>query len=258
MFKANGTFICCLAVCAAVGTAGVLMIKGVNDAEAADSSEPIAQNEAGSDDLSMELAFVTHLDVGFAEQDVFIEREVGSNEVYRPTVGDHNMKSPLFKSAEKIPHNPHDSEAVGPYEKGEPLNMTLGQWLAQRGTGTYRYEDGMGKLDLEFENLVPNGVYTMWYAFAPAVPPVPFTGILELPLGAADGSESIFTADADGKAKFTHTFKPGLQMSDVWTTAMLAINYHSDGKTYGGAAGKFGFNAHVPLFAMLPKREGIE
>ena len=47
-------------------------------------------------------------------------------------------------------------------------------------------------------------------------------------------------------------------MSDVWTTAMLAINYHSDGKTYAGLPGDFGYNAHVPLFAMLPQREGID
>jgi hypothetical protein len=35
---------------------------------------------------------------------------------------------------------------------------------------------------------------------------------------------------------------------------MLAINYHSDGKTYGGLPGAFGLNAHVPIFAMLPRR----
>ena len=54
------------------------------------------------------------------------------------------------------------------------------------------------------------------------------------------------------------TFKPCLQMSDVWTTSMLAINYHSDGKTYAGLPGDFGYNAHVPLFLMLPQRDGIQ
>ncbi len=46
-------------------------------------------------------------------------------------------------------------------------------------------------------------------------------------------------------------------MSDVWTTSMLAINYHSDGKTYKAYPGDFGTVAHIPLFAMLPNREGI-
>ncbi len=92
----------------------------------------------------------------------------------------------------------------------------------------------------------------------PATPPVPFTGTLDLPLGASDGSESRFTADEHGQASFVHTFRPGLEMSDVWTVSMLAINYHSDGKTYGGHPGLFGLHSHIPLFAMLPQRGGIE
>ena len=70
-------------------------------------------------------------------------------------------------------------------------------------------------------------------------------------------SESVFRADANGEAAFLHTFKPCLQMSDVWTTSMLAINYHSDGKTHGADPGEFGNKAHIPLFLMLPNREGI-
>jgi hypothetical protein len=202
---------------------------------------------------SIDIAFITHLDAGLAEQDVYIEREPGSGEVYRITGGDHNMKAPLFKSATKLPHDPFNRENVGPYPKGEALGMTAGEWLKQQGKGTYTYKDGVGSLDLEFTGLVPDGVYTIWHAFMPATPPVPFTGTLDLPLGAPDGTESVFRADADGKAKFVHTFQPGLEMSDVWTTAILAINYHSDGKTYGGHPGKFGLNSHIPLFAMLPK-----
>ena len=89
-------------------------------------------------------------------------------------------------------------------------------------------------------------------------PPEPFTGTLDLPLGARDGSESEFVADAAGNAQFQHTFQPCLQMSDTWTTSMLAVAYHSDGKTYGGSPGAFGYNSHVPLFLMLPNRKGIE
>lgn len=207
---------------------------------------------------TIEIAFITHLDAGLAEQDVYLEREPGSGKVYRVTGGDHEMKAPLYKTATETPHNPFDPEDVGPYERGELLGMTLGEWLRQQGRGTYTYSDGTGTLALEFTGLVPNGVYTMWHAFMPATPPVPFTGTLDLPLGASDGSESVFRADAGGRAKFVHTFKPGLQFSDVWTNAILAINYHSDGKTCGGHPGKFGLVSHIPLFAMLPKREGIE
>ncbi len=97
----------------------------------------------------------------------------------------------------------------------------------------------------------------MWHAFMALPPPVPFTGSLDVPLGARDGSESVFVAGGDGTAAFEHTFTPCLQMSDVWTTSMLAINWHSDGKTYGGHPGSFGDVAHIPLFVMLPAREGI-
>jgi hypothetical protein len=207
---------------------------------------------------TIELAFITHLDAGMPEQDVFIEREPGSGEVFRVTAGDHNMSAPLFAAATEIEHNPFDPAAVGPHAKGESMGMTLGEWLKTSGRGTYTYRDGEGSLDLRFTGLVPNGIYTMWNVFGPVSPPKPFTGLLDLPLGASDGSENMFRADEQGNAVFTHTFKPGLQFSDVWTNALLAICYHRDGKTYGGSPGLFGLHSHVPLFVMLPKREGIE
>jgi hypothetical protein len=210
------------------------------------------------DTVKLDLAFVTHLDMNLAEQDVYIERVKGSGDVYRVTNGDHDMSAALYAVASEQPHDPFNPEAVGPYKKGRALGLTLGEWLKQSGTGTYSCENGTGELDLEFANLVPKGVYTMWHAFMAIPPPVPFTGTLDLPLGARDGSESVFVADKKGTASFTHTFEPCLQMSDTWTTSMLAINYHSDGKTYGGHPGKFGLNAHIPLFTMLPLRDGIE
>lgn len=213
---------------------------------------------ASAQDVSLDLAFVTHLDIDLPEQDVYIEREPGSGKVYRVTTGDHNMNAPLYAAAKAIPHNPFSPAAIGPHKKGAPLGMTLGQWLKHAGTGTYSCESGTGTLELNFSGLVPDGVYTMWHAFMALPPPEPFTGTLDLPLGARDGSESIFVADANGKQTFTHTFAPCLQMSDTWTTAMLALAYHSDGKTYGGHPGKFGYNSHVPLFVMLPLREGVD
>ena len=214
--------------------------------------------ETSAKEVKLELAFVTHLDMNLHEQDVYIERQINSGEVYRVTAGDHDMNAPLFAAAKKVAHDPFNPESVGPFPKGAPLNLTLGQWLRQTGQGTYTYKDGVGTLALEFSGLVPNGVYTMWHAFMPATPPVPFTGTLDLPLGASDGSESVFIADKNGQAKFVHSFRPGLEMSDVWTVSILAINYHSDGKTYGGHPGQFGLHSHIPLFAMLPQRGGIE
>ena len=212
---------------------------------------------AGGQSTSIDLAFITHLDANLPEQDVFFERVPGSGQVYRVTPGDHNMSAPLYAAEKSIPHDPFDPNAVGPYPKGKSLGMTLGQWLKHRGTGNYQVTDGTGNLDLEFTGLVPGGVYTMWHAFMALPPPVPFTGTLDLPLGARDGSESVFVADEHGNAKFVHSFSPGLQFSDVWTTSVLAIAYHSDGKTYGGSPGAPGLHSHIPLLVMLPKREGL-
>ncbi len=212
---------------------------------------------AQGQNVSVELAFKTHLDMGLPEQDVFIEREPGSGKVYRVTNGDNDMRAELFKSAVPVPHNPFSDAAVGPHPKGESTGLTLNEWLRHAGKGTYTCENGQGRLDVRFQGLVPNGVYTMWHAFMAIPPPVPFTGTLDVPLGARDGSESVFVANADGTAAFEHTFSPCLQMSDVWTTSMLAINWHSDGKTYGGHPGAFGSVSHIPLFVMLPPREGL-
>lgn len=214
--------------------------------------------ERAGDSYSFDVAFGTHLDMDLPEQDVFLEREPGSGQVWRVTKGDHDMSAPLYKAAKVIPHDPFDPKALGPHPKGEPMGLTLGEWLKHQGTGTYRYADGVGTLELSFSGLVPNGIYTMWHAFIALPPTTPFSGTLDLPLGARDGSESVFVADPNGEATFVHSFSPGLEMSDVWTTAMLAINYHSDGKTYGGLPGPFGLGAHVPLFLMLPDRDGIE
>ena len=206
----------------------------------------------------MDLAFKTHLDVDMPEQDVYIERETGSGKFYRATNGDHDMNAPVYRLTHEQHHDPFDPDAVGPYGDAVPLGFTLGEWLKHQGTGTYTCTDGVGALDLSFTGLVPNGVYTMWHAFVAIPPPEPFTGTLDLPLGARDGSESVFVAEADGTKEFKHSFEPCLQMSDTWTTSMLAINYHSDGTTYGGDPGEFGLNAHIPLFLMLPKRDGIQ
>ncbi len=211
-----------------------------------------------AEDVTVELAFITHLEADLPEQDVYIERRLGSGQFYRVTKGDHDMNAPLYRLTEEQHHNPFDADAVGPYQGAVPLGFTLGEWLRHQGTGTYACKDGTGTLDLSFSGLVPNGVYTIWHAFIAIPPPEPFTGTLDLPLGARDGSESAFTAAADGTKAFKHVFQPCLQMSDTWTTSVLAINYHSDGRTWGGHPGHFGKDAHIPLFVALPLRDGVE
>ncbi len=204
--------------------------------------------------LRHEIVFVDHIEAGLIEQDVFVDR---NGEVYRATPDNIDMSADVFTTANPVPHDPGNTEATGPFAKGVPLNMTMGDWLSAAGTGTYVCEDGHGHLQLEFSGLVPDGVYTLWHFFMTAAPTEPFIGTFDLPIGALDGSQATFLADADGNAVFDQTFEDCIQLSGQQLTAGLAVNYHSDDKTYGVLPGDFGHNAHIQLFAALPKEPSL-
>lgn len=211
------------------------------------------QNQA----ISFDVEFVSHVAAGVAEQDVFISRTPGSEEVWRPGVDDNALGAPLFSSAEPQAHNPADPSAIGPFQKGLALDLTLGEWLGASGNGRYLVANGEARLTIEFEGLVPNGVYTLWHFFMANGETTPFIGTFDLPVGTFDGDQSVFVADADGEATFDQAFETALQLSGEQLTAGLAVNYHSDGQTYGVLPGDFGENAHIQLFTALPERPGL-
>lgn len=97
----------------------------------------------------------------------------------------------------------------------------------------------------------------MWHYFIAWPPTDPFIGTYDLPVGARDGSESVFQADGQGQAVVKRTFKPCLQLTGEHLAAGLAIAWHSDGKTYGPLPGKFSTKSHVHMYTDLPKRSGI-
>jgi hypothetical protein len=78
----------------------------------------------------------------------------------------------------------------------------------------------------------------------------PFATI-DFPIGAKDGSQSIFIADARGFAEFDLKFEPCLKPGDDQLAAALAVAYHSDGNTHGPSPGDRGSRSHVHLFAIL-------
>ncbi len=206
---------------------------------------------AQTGDYQVELTFVNHLQAGMHEQDVFIEREAGANEVYRATAADEDTSVPLYAATEAVAHNPSDMADIGPFAKGQPLDITLGEWLAGAGSATLSCEGGQGSLQASFEHLVPDATYTFWHFYTPAPATVPFQSI-DLPLGARDGSQNVFTTDANGQASFSTTFDGCVSLSHESLTSALAVAYHSDGQTYGLSAGDFGANSHVQLFVPFP------
>ena len=203
---------------------------------------------------SIELTFVDHFTAGLIEQDIFVEKEPGSGLVFRLLAEERDLylDAPLYASATTQHHNPFDAKKAGPYLKGEPLGLTLREWLNASGTATCTCEGGWGTFKADFENLVPNAVYTLWHFFMPAPPTEPFSGTLDLPIGERDGSQSVFATDAEGNASLDIHFERCLQLGENQLMSGLAIAWHSDKKTYASEPGPFGKSTHVQIFAMLP------
>ncbi len=165
-----------------------------------------------------------------------------------------NLAKTVYTASEAVLHDPFKvgSNPLGPFPKGKSLGFTLGNWLAASGIGIYSVDGENADMQLSFKKLVPNGVYTVWCSIL-TLPPDP--KIEDAPCGAEDGSQNSFTSDSQGNGAFDLKLKP-LPTSTKETASLIAIAYHSDGKTYGASPGDFGLNSHVQLFAMLPEPSG--
>lgn len=194
----------------------------------------------------------THLGLGMAEQDVFIERIAGSGQVERVVPGEEGefMGLPIYAAAELVEHDLFGTgdKPLGPYASGAALGMTLGEWLAATGEGSYTVSGDRAQIDLTFEKLVPNGIYTAWCSRVSFPPNIE---VVDKACGADDGTENTFVADAEGNAHFELELA-ALPPSSPETVTTIAISYHSDGKTYGAYPGDFGLNSHVHLAAPIP------
>ncbi len=204
-----------------------------------------------------ELTFVSHIEAGMIEQDVYVEKTPGSGKVFRVGKDDveRYAEAPVFGAARPVRHAPFSPKKNGPYPTGASLGMSLGDWLAATGIVKFTCSSGAGRIQAVFRSLVPNGTYTMWY-FRVAKAHMgcadcPFATI-DFPVGAKDGSQSPFAADARGDALIDISFKPCLAPGDDQLAAALAIAYHSDGNTHGPSPGDMGNNSHVQLFVVLP------
>ena len=204
---------------------------------------------ASAQSAPVELSFVPHIAFGAAEQDVHITDRSG--QLWRVTADTpvSSLSQPLFASTTGAEHDPFklNENPLGPYEAGEELGFTLGEWLAASGSGSYTVNGNRATLHASFTNLVPNGVYTMWCSRM-VLPPA--FQIRNYPCGDAAGTENTFVADENGNATFTLEIRV-MGESTEKILSMFAINYHSDGNTSGADPGNFGFNAHVQLLAPI-------
>jgi hypothetical protein len=189
----------------------------------------------------VDLLFVNDLAKGSLVQDVFVD----ANLVVRPQdLEAETLARPLYRSTVKIENDFMEAPfEVGPFEKGDQLDFTLTEWLSAKGQGTYTVKGSWAEVELALENLLPEGVYTVWCSEF-LLPPV--ARINEKPCGAPDGSENIFIADALGRASILLEFD-AFPPSTKEKIYVIALAYHSDGQTYGPVPGDHGRNLHIQL-----------
>lgn len=121
---------------------------------------------------------------------------------------------------------------------GEPLGMSLGDWLRANGDVVLTPEpNGQEKVTVVLYDLKPGGHYSLFENHFDQKP-VGFT-----PLDGTGEANSV-VADAAGKAVMT-VIAPSILTHD---NAVLVI-YHSDGKAHGKLRGNIGLDAHHQLIA---------
>ena len=129
-------------------------------------------------------------------------------------------------------------------------HLTLGEWEQARGTGRVTCTPQGTRYRIELENLVPNGVYTVWnFVLDRTVTKntFPSTRVANAgSLGPNTGDGNIFTASATGEGTLVVTAPPGaMSMGGQMPGCVLTeapgsaaiVLYHIDGKTWGGTPG---------------------
>ena len=206
---------------------------------------------AGQSSQVIDLNWRTLTGLGLAEQFAFVMNEDG--EIYKVTPESplSVLDQPLYTMA-----NPDDfvfdpfqlfDNPLGPFEAGAPLGLTMRDYLSARGSGTYTVDGDTATLDLWFDRLVPEGVYTLWCS---TLHRPPNFEVIDEPCHAEDGSDNTFIADEHGELQIQMSM-PALAMPTETTLSIIAIAWHADGETYGEHPGDFGTVTFVPLRALL-------
>lgn len=203
-------------------------------------------------DLEFMVLDVANMGMGIPVQHVYLDS--GDHTVMRPdNLGPLILSQYLFSSAEYVPDDylepPFD---LGPFPKGKSLGFTMSEWIGARGKGTYSQEGAGAEVNLQFDNLVPNSVYTLWCV---ALVYPTFELIEEYPCGAPDGADNTFSSDDTGQGQIQMTMDAFPPSTDE-IVYELAIAYHSDDLTHGPVVGERGKNAHVHMiYDFLPPEE---
>jgi hypothetical protein len=120
----------------------------------------------------------------------------------------------------------------------------LGAWEASSGRAMLQCRGGAETIRSEFRNLIPNGLYTLFVVhFDVQSGPGRFT-----PLGAADGSNDSFVANAAGQGQAMSSVSPCLTPG----SEAVVLVWNSDGQTHGSSIGSPGITSHNQLIFRVP------
>lgn len=112
--------------------------------------------------------------------------------------------------------------------------ITLGDWFKARGTLKITCRnDGSSDVKAKFDNLIPNGVYTMFGIWKTALPGTTQIAFLPVALG---GFPNVVAVDAEGAGSFERhmDYCPKDPTPDGSVLMFVDLAYHADGAPHGG------------------------
>jgi len=173
--------------------------------------------------------------------------------------------TPLFRKG---------SSPLVPINKPNGQQVTLAEWTSPSGSTTIERVANGTSVSFVLTGLIPNGVYSAWGEFdkAPGLLPPTFPNRIGFgALGLPDGSQSAFTADANGAATLGPTIQPPGPLSvtgvvppfvldgDVFQYGLF-VAYHLDGAPKGtspGTASEFAVQTHAAFTVPEPSSIGL-
>ncbi len=168
-------------------------------------------------------------------------KEVRNADGGDPT-GDDLLYTPVSVSDPTGPNNP----ILAP----DGHHVNLPEWRTATGSATVSCDGGTTIYSLEFTNLIPNGVYTLWNAILnkhlEPTEGIDFSEDISGMGALGDGSSNILIASESGEAAIEVSVLSGFMTMfgshppcaiGNSPGLILVMNYHIDGKTYGDYPG---------------------
>lgn len=190
----------------------------------------------------------TGLDLRFILHAVFFSDETHQAKPLDPHAFVKDAAAPAAVGPQNIPHaagfrpalvaGPLDVEAFN--AQGKSLGFTLADWFAAKGSVKITPTGTGAKIDCQFTQLRPNGIYSLFENHFDQKP-IGFTP------SDGTGQSNSFTADANGSAAISLVSPRPLTHDN----AVLLV-YHSDNQTHGEQRGEIGVAAHHQIIVRIP------